>query len=735
MFLETFFRECLMPVSIYLLSRTRLIVFIGISLIGLPVAALAQGAACPTAAERPDTSANNAYGDGRYTDAEGLYAQALAQKPQDVELSAALVHTLLHEGKVSEASTQANDMLQANPRSAIALTAVAEVELRQGQPWLAMQSLDQATAADACYARSHLIRSRVLRINSMYTSERAEIQRAYDIDPADPDIQRTWQGIVSPAHEIEGIDRGLASMKDLDAETRQKAEASIHSTMPLLYENSQTCKVVPSIASAEFPLQPSKLDPKQIDGYKLEVQLPQSKAKLLVDTAASGLFISKALADQNGFKPSADGPEGTVHVDSLKVGPLEFRDCTVGVSQTPFAGDGFIGTDIFSSWLITLDYRLDKMTLAPLPKLASLLPGDRVTPRELADFMPVYHRRQYLLVPITFKDKSQKLFILATGMRYSAMTPEAAHSVSKITMNFTNSEQTTSGGRVQFYREIFDMQMGSLPQIHQGHVLEFDPSAIEHNSGFQVAGMLGLDILHSLTLHLDYRDGLVKFETTETEFSPGRAKGTMTAGNNNETGNLECQPGDDRDRPLGSTIEARVAGTLDSAHLKPGKEVWVQAVHPWEHPGCTLDEKATLYGHVIAANSSKSPNSSELSVVFDHADCTGRGKKQLKLRLIGLVAPPDESKHIHEVMPTEVAGGGRQISDTVAGMDTGWLFDDDLNPGGPPHTVHAGIVVRMPKVKLEPAGGPGCSARITSTDSSVRLGTGSELLLTMESVE
>ena len=100
MFLQSFLRECLMPLSIDPLSRTRSIVFIGIFLIWLPVVALGQGATCPAAPDRPDTPANSAYGDGRYADAEGLYAQALAQKPQDVELSTALVHTLLHEGKV-----------------------------------------------------------------------------------------------------------------------------------------------------------------------------------------------------------------------------------------------------------------------------------------------------------------------------------------------------------------------------------------------------------------------------------------------------------------------------------------------------------------------------------------------------------------------------------------------------------------------------------------------------------
>jgi hypothetical protein len=53
----------------------------------------------------------------------------------------------------------------------------------------------------------------------------------------------------------------------------------------------------------------------------------------------------------------------------------------------------------------------------------------------------------------------------------------------------------------------------------------------------------------------------------------------------------------------------------------------------------------------------------------------------------------------------------------------------ELNPGGPPHTVRPGIVVGIPKVKLEPQGGPGCSARMISTERSVQLGTGAELLL------
>jgi hypothetical protein len=316
-------------------------------------------------------------------------------------------------------------------------------------------------------------------------------------------------------------------------------------------------------------------------------------------------------------------------------------------------------------------------------------------------------------------------------MRFSAITSEAAHSLSKMTVNFTNTEQTAQGANVQFFREIFDMQLAGLPQIHQGHILELDSSVMNRNAGFEVAGMLGLDVLQPLTLHLDYRDGLVKLESRQGEVTPLFSKSAMIASaapasTNNATMPV-CRPEDTKDRPVNSTIQARVTGSLDSAHLKPGKEVFVKVLYGMEYPGCTLDEGSILYGHVTAANSSKTTDAAELSLVFDHGDCAGKGKKELSLRLIGVLGPAaDASHHLHDDLPVEVAGGARSIKDTVINPS-----DENLNPGGAPHTIHPGIVVRMPNVKLEPEGGPVCSAKISGPVHSIQLGTGSELILTL----
>lgn len=191
----------------------------------------------------------------------------------------------------------------------------------------------------------------------------------------------------------------------------------------------------------------------------------------------------------------------------------------------------------------------------------------------------------------------------------------------------------------------------------------------------------------------------------------------------------KCDTSGDQNIPIGSTIEAKVTGSLDSAHVQPGKEIIAQVVSEWESSECNLPAGSTLYGHVTAASSSKGPDHSEMAIVFDQGQCDGHSKRPISLTLIGLVAPPDQYVGMHSALPSEVAGQGRNISDSVG--NGGVAQDENLNPGGLPRTVHPGIVVRIPKLQLEPHGGPECSARMISTKRNFRLESGSRLILTM----
>jgi hypothetical protein len=336
----------------------------------------------------------------------------------------------------------------------------------------------------------------------------------------------------------------------------------------------------------------------------------------------------------------------------------------------------------------------------------------------------VYHRRQYLLVPVTLDNKVKKLFALDTGMRMTAMNSETAHAASETRVNFTNPLQTKSGQPAQVYRDSFDLDFAALSRTEKsGSILAFEPSGIDHNTDMDVGGMLGFDLLGQLTMHLDYRDGLVKFESPDS--APSRSKEKVAEAKEEQA----CPTLALDDIPMNQTLELKVTGTLDSAHLKPGKEIYAQVVHGLIYPGCTLDQNAVVYGHVTAVSSKRNPDAAELGLEFDHGDCEGKSKAPLALHLIALLPPRDVGRNsLHGSLPSEVSGGVRDIGITAA-ETTG--YDALLSGGGKPNTVHPGVVVGMPQVKLEPLGGPGCSAMITSPRRSVQLGTGAELILAL----
>jgi len=166
--------------------------------------------------------------------------------------------------------------------------------------------------------------------------------------------------------------------------------------------------------------------------------------------------------------------------------------------------------------------------------------------------------------------------------------------------------------------------------------------------------------------------------------------------------------------------------SIDSSKLKPGKEIWLKVVNGVIYQGCTLEPDSVVYAHVMSASGGKGSTSSELSLSFDRADCSSHDKQPFKLRVIAVVGPPDQKHKMHDDMPSQVAGSGRQIDSVMAGTNA---VDMDLNPGGPPHTVRPGTVVGVPNLQLEPTAGPECSDKMTSTQSKIQLGSGSELIL------
>jgi hypothetical protein len=183
-----------------------------------------------------------------------------------------------------------------------------------------------------------------------------------------------------------------------------------------------------------------------------------------------------------------------------------------------------------------------------------------------------------------------------------------------------------------------------------------------------------------------------------------------------------CPKYPDHDWPIHETIIATNPMPLDAGDLKPGTEIYANVMYPLKYADCALDDNAVLYGHVTSSISSKEINKYELSVVFDHADCKGRSHAEIPLRLIAMVAPRDEVvTKLRDVLPRPIRGQGQ----TSAATD-----DNAVEPDYLPSPVHPGLVSRMPNIRLQPDGGPQCSARISDPDHTVELVKGTALIFT-----
>src|SRR5450755_1384576 len=216
-----------------------------------------DGPRCHVVPPHEPTPAENAYLAGNASQAETLYREALAKSPHDATLTAGLVRSLLREQKVDDAASAVNAELSGAPNSVPLLTVFAEVEYRQGKVAEAAGTADQAFHLDPCNPRVYLIRARILRLNSMYASERRAIGIAHSLDPSDIDIRRTWLGTLPLTQRIDEQRKFLASANGMDPEERTRVERGLGNLESHAANPDKTCHLAsPATTSTGLPLVP-----------------------------------------------------------------------------------------------------------------------------------------------------------------------------------------------------------------------------------------------------------------------------------------------------------------------------------------------------------------------------------------------------------------------------------------------------------------------------------------------
>ena len=486
----------------------------------------------------------------RYADAERLYGVALAADPTSSIAMAGLVRTSQAEGKLPEALSLAMKFSSAHPNDAVLLDALGEVRFRRGETDEAAMAFNQSSRLDHCNGLTHYDMARFLNLSGMYASGQQQLELAHTLLPENQEIAARWNA----SHAIPlTASESLATLKtQLDNPALSDAQKTGIDTAIKNIENSQmgSCELVSPVAEVKVPIIALTTSSVPVQAYAaaMEVQFNGKKRRLEIDTGASGMVVTNSVAKAAGLVPELEtkaygigdkGPASSfvTHVDDIKIGSMEFKNCKVHVLEPGNQLekmrdiDGLIGTDVFRDYLVTLDFPGRAMLLGPLPrrpgesepKATSLASQgveqtsgsiadnakDRYVAPEMKDWTPVFRSGHSLFVPTYIGNAPAKLFLIDTGSNHSVISLDAAREVTVLS-GLNGPTVKGLNGEVLKTQVASEVPLGfaGVRQIVSG-MTSIDTSSLSRSVGVDISGFIGFITLRELVLSIDYRDNLI----------------------------------------------------------------------------------------------------------------------------------------------------------------------------------------------------------------------------------
>ena len=497
---------------------------------------------------------------GDFDGALEKYQKLLQERPKSPDAYAGLTRVYLQKKDVAQAYETVTKALQVTDSWPVRV-ALGEVYFRQGKISDAEKEWVGVINSGHPSARAFLGLARVRWAISKNKSAKAMIDKAYALDPKDPDIAKDWVNTLGRREQIKNLENYLATIGN-DGPDRASAQRDLDSLKASL-ASDHSCTLVSKVASTETPLVRMLIDPEHVRGVGLSVLVNGEKSRLLLDTGAGGILLNRGMAERTGVTKLAetriggigdkgDKPGYVALARSLRIGDLEFRNCPVQVVETRsvVGEDGLIGADVFRHFLVDIDFPMEKLRLLELPKRpdengqeVSLNvgeeggsdetpdeqttaspektapqqpkhsgPEDRYIAPEMRSYTPVYRFGHDLLVPTKVGDTPPKLFLIDTGSIDNQISFDVAREVTKVGRESHAVLKGLSGSVSKVYNaNKVVLQFGHLRQENQD-MLAFDLTSISDNTGTEVSGILGFTLLRLLEVKIDYRDGVVDFD-------------------------------------------------------------------------------------------------------------------------------------------------------------------------------------------------------------------------------
>lgn len=464
---------------------------------------------------------------------------------------AGLVRTALAENKLTEALSLALKYVGSHANDANLLDALGEVRFRRGETDEAAKALNQSLTLDHCNGITFYDIYRYMNLSGMYASAQRRLDFAHSLAPQNPEITARWRNSqalpLTPEQLLARLKQQLANPA-LTIPQKNGIDAAIKRIQS---SEKGGCELVAPVTEAKFPIIPisTVAHPDIMYEAGLEIQINGRKRRLEIDTGASGLMLTSEVAKAAGLVPELEtksggmGDEGLAstfitHVEDIKIGGMEFKNCRVQVlepgkiaGRLPEDIDGLIGPDVFSDYVVTLDFPERQMRLGPLPPrpgdsspaVTTLATSedapagmsladsarDRYIAPEMKNWTPVFRSEQSLIFPTYIGEAPVKLFIMDTGASQSLISLDAAREVAQLT-GFDAPTSKGLSGEVQkvLIADKVTLGFAGVRQVVSQMTSE-DTSTVSRSIGVDISGFIGFPTLRELVISIDYRDNLV----------------------------------------------------------------------------------------------------------------------------------------------------------------------------------------------------------------------------------
>jgi tetratricopeptide (TPR) repeat protein len=485
------------------------------------------------------------YRSGNYDEASRDYNALISAGSNPSLANAGLARVLLKQEKLAEALTAANKAVALDPSNPLTHIALGEVYFRSGKILEAEAEFLPIVKSGEGYARAYLGEARVSWASSYYKQAKRLVEVAHNLDSADPDIRSFWIQTIFLEAKTKKAQEKIEEKDTIESDKREQG-GKILETLSGTQMDRRSCRPVSKVDSLELPFEMLLNDPKTYRAVGLQVGINGASAVLMVDTGATGILVGRKVAEKAGVSRIAEMSTGGIgdrgeqsgylgHVDSIRIGNLEFRDCYVRVidRKTAIGDDGLLGADLFSDFLVDLDFSGRKFRLSALPPhpieksadpehIGGL--QDRYISPEMKGYTPIFRFGHNLLVSTRLNDSVTGLFLLDSGAMFTSISPTAARAVTKVGADSNTTVKGLSGNVKNVYRaDQATLTFGHLRQKNQD-IIGFDTTSMSESVGTEVSGMLGFSVLGMLDVKIDYRDGLVDFIFDQNKWCKGKCR-------------------------------------------------------------------------------------------------------------------------------------------------------------------------------------------------------------------